>query len=113
MIFFSGFGLLVAPVVVVGFLIPMVLEWWVKKQFGYAPPNWLVMTAAALLPFLGILNLDYLLIKYGPTRKATDKKTGAEVEIAEMHTFMFMPVRWCAFIWLGLVICITVACMVH
>ena len=113
MIFFSGLGLLVAPVVVVGFLIPVLLEMWVKNQFGYTPPNWLVMTTASLLPFLGILGLDYLLNKYGPTKKAIDKKTGAEVEIAQMHTFMFLPVKWCAFIWLGLVICITIACMIH
>jgi hypothetical protein len=63
------------------------------------------MTAAALLPFGGLLWLDSLLKKYGPTQKAVDRRTGAEVEIAWTHTFMFVPVNWWAYIWLGLAIC--------
>ncbi len=109
MIFFSGLGILVAPVAVVGFLIPMLLEGWVKKQFGYSPPNWTVMTTATLLPFFGMLALDALLRRFGPTKRAVDRKTGAEVEIAQMHTFMFLPIKWCAFVWLGLAICLAVA----
>ena len=109
MIFFSGLGILVAPVAVVGFLIPILLEIWIKKQFGYSPPNWAVMTVAAVLPFLGILGLDALLRKYGPTKRAVDRKTGREVEIAQMHTFMFLPIKWCAYVWLGLAICLAVA----
>lgn len=109
MIFFSGLGLLVAPVAVVGFIIPILLEIWVKKHFGVTSPNWVVMTTAAILPFIGMLALDSLLRKYGPTKHAVDIKTGVAVEIAQTHTFMFLPVKWCAFVWLGLAICLTVA----
>jgi hypothetical protein len=111
MIFHSGLGFLVAPVAVIGFLMPILLEIWLQKQFGVAPPNGLVMTAAAILPFVGMLGLDFLLKKYGPTKKAVDRKTGVQVEIAQTHTFMFLPVKWCAFVWLGLAICRAVATM--
>ena len=109
MVFHSGLGFLVAPIAVVGFLIPVLLESWVKKQFSYSPPNWAVMATAALLPFIGMLVLDALLAKFGPTKRAVDRKTGAEVEIAQTHTFMFLPVKWCAYVWLGLAICLAVA----
>ena len=109
MIFYSGLGILVAPVTVVGFLTPILLEGWAKRHFGFSPPNWVVMTAAATLPFVGMWALDLVLTKYGPTKRAIDRKTGAEVEIAQMHTFMFLPVKWCAFVWLGLAICLAVA----
>ena len=109
MIFFSGFGILVAPMAFVGFLIPILLEISVKKHLGIALPNWVVMSTAALLPFLGMLLLDSILNRHGPTKRAIDRKTGCEVEIAQTHTFMFLPVKWCAFVWLGLAICLTVA----
>jgi hypothetical protein len=109
MIFFSGLGFLVAPVAVIGFLMPMLLEIWAKDQFGLTHPNWGVMTVAAILPFVGMLFLDFLLKKYGPTKRVVDRQTGAEIEIAQTHTFMFLPVRWCAFVWLGLAVCIAVA----
>jgi len=111
MIFHSGLGFLVAPVGVIGFLVPILLEMWLRKQFGFTPPNWVVMSAAAILPFFGMLALDLLLKKYGPTKRAVDRKTGVEVEIAQTHTFMFLPVKWCAFVWLGLAICLAVATM--
>ena len=111
MIFFSGLGILVAPVAVVGFLVPILLAMWVRKQFGYDPTDWMVMTPAAILPFVGMLLLDFLLNKYGPIKRAVDRKTGKEVEIAQTHTFMFLPVKWCAFVWLGLAVCLAVATM--
>ena len=109
MIFFAGLGFLVAPVVVVGFLTPIFLEFWLRKEFGVSLPNGVVMTAASILPFIGLLTLDFLLKKYGPTRKAMDRRTGKEVEIDQSHSFMFLPVSWCAFIWIGLAICIGIA----
>ena len=87
----------------------MLLEMWLKKRFDFTLSNWAVMTAAMILPLFGMLGLDFLLKKYGPTKRAVDRKTGAEVEIAQTHTFMFLPVKWCAFVWLGLAICLAIA----
>ncbi len=113
MIFFSGLGFLVPVVTVVGFLVPMFLEAWVKTQFGIHVPNKVVMTVAVILPFLGMLGLHHLLQKLGPTQKAVDLSTGNTVQIAITHTFMFLPVKWCAYIWIGLAICTTAATLIH
>ena len=59
MIVYSGLGILVAPVAVVGFLLPIFLEPWVKKQYGVTLPGWCVMSLAATLPFIGMLGLDF------------------------------------------------------
>jgi hypothetical protein len=113
MIFFSGFGFLVPVIVALGFLLPTLLEQWVKRQFGIHTPNSVVMTLAVIIPFLGMLGLHSLLNKQGPTRKAVDVNTGKTVEIATTHTFMFLPVKWCAFIWLGLAICTTIVSLLN
>jgi hypothetical protein len=106
-VFYRGLGILVAPVAIVGFFIPILLEIWIKNRFGYAPPNWAVMTPSAVLPFLGMLGLDALLAKFASKKRAVDR-TGAVVEIPQTHTFMFLPIKWCAYVWLGLAICLAV-----
>jgi hypothetical protein len=112
MIFFSGFGFLVPIAAGGGFLLAILGESWIKTQFGYRVPNSLVVTCMALLPFVGMLAVDWLLKKMGPTEKTVDAKTGAAVEVARMHTFMFLPVKWCAYIWLGLALACWIATMV-
>jgi hypothetical protein len=113
MIFFSGFGFLVPVIGAIGFFLPIFLEMWIKSRFGIQPANSVTMTFVGILPFMGLLALDRLLRKLGPTQKAIDVNSGRTVEIAATHTFMFLPVRWCAYIWMGLVICITIATLVH
>jgi hypothetical protein len=109
MIVYSGLGILVAPVAVVGFLLPIFLEPWVKKHYGVTVPSWCVMSLAASLPFVGMLGLDSMLRRFWPTRRAVDRVTGHEIDILQSHTFMFVPVKWCAYIWMGLAISLWVA----
>jgi hypothetical protein len=113
MIFFSGFGFL-APLAVIGsFVITVMGESWIKSHFNHRVPNFFFGTMMAILPFVAMLGVDWMLKKLGPTRRAVDVRTGATVEVAQSHTFMFLPMKWCAYIWLGLAVACWIATMVH
>lgn len=113
MIFFSGFGFLVPLAVIGSFVITVMGESWIKSNFNHRAPNFFFGTMMAILPFVTMLVVDWILNKLGSTRKAVDVKTGATVEVAYSHTFMFLPVKWCAFIWLGLAAACWIATMVR
>lgn len=99
MIFFSGLGGLVALIIVVGFMIPVGIEIWVRKTFSYELPNLVFLVLVTIIPFIGIQILDFVLKRWGPIERIKDKN-GQIVEVPARHTFMFLPISWCAYAWL-------------
>lgn len=100
-VFWSGLGILAIPAVIVGTVGPIALEVWLRQQVGYVVPHSLFTLAFAVLPFLALLGLDGLLKRFGPTHTVINRKTGETLEVAIDHTFMFLPLRWCAYVWMG------------
>lgn len=99
MIFYSGFGGLVALIILIGFMIPVGIEVWVKRAFNYELPNLVFLVTVTIIPFVGIQVLDYILRKWGPIERIKGRQ-GKIVEISARHTFMFLPISWCAYAWL-------------
>jgi hypothetical protein len=77
------------------------VEGWVKNTFNYQLPNLAFLLAITFIPFLGIQLLDYLLKRWGPIERLKDKH-GRPVEIPARHSFMFLPLSWCAYSWVVL-----------
>jgi hypothetical protein len=101
MIFFTGLGFLVAPIIVGAFVLGVTLEGWIKSKFGYQMPNGFFMTIQTFVPFALILLLDRFLKAKGPTQKIRDIN-GNSVVVPASHTFMFFPLKWFAYVWVGL-----------
>ena len=99
MIFFSGLGILVAPIIIIGFGIPVMIEQWVLSHYGYKLPNVFFLILVTIIPFVGIKILDSILKKRGPIERIKDQH-GNIVEIPANHSFMFLPLGWCANVWL-------------
>jgi hypothetical protein len=100
MIFFSGLGFLVAPIVIASFIAAAVLEGWVKSRFGASFSALVFTTVVTAISAAGILGLDKLLVARGPVERVKDT-SGNVVEIPCTHTFMFLQLKWFAYAWIG------------
>ena len=99
MIFFSGLGILVAPIIIAAFVAAIVLDGWVQSHFGVKLSSELFTATLAAISTAGIIGLDKILVARGPVERVTDT-SGNVVEIPRMHTFMFLPLKWCAYAWI-------------
>jgi len=101
MIFHSGLGFLVVPIIFGSVLLTSYLHKIGMKYFEFDNSGEFYLFPMAVIPFLSIKYLDKLLRKRGPVERVPDIN-GHMVDVLAEHSFMFLPLKWFARLWLGL-----------
>jgi hypothetical protein len=109
MIIYSGAGLLVPVFAFMGFwFLRDFLDYTLFHRQGYYAAHGWAHFLSALIAGAACYALGTFLSR--PTDKViVDKKTGEETPFRNYHTFFFIPMQWCAFIFVAIGIYLWIA----
>ena len=97
---YTGFGWVVFLIIIASGLLSLTIQILVEDFMGKEPPEAVFLCFYTLFPYIGIKVLDRALKQTNEMVRA-EEAMGRKLDIPKSHSFLFIPVSWCANAWLA------------